>query len=168
MDGNETAQRIREMESGKEVHIPIIAFTAGVMKEERPSLNSRLFDGSVCKPFRESEIFQIIEQHLGAQFVYQPSVRSMGDGEEIRDAIDLKRSDLLMLSRDWLQEFYSALKKGRSAQLLKLIDQIRPSQGELADTLTGLVRTHRFDKLITLAGGALQGSSNGEYGVPEN
>ncbi len=161
MDGNEAARRIREMESGKETYTPIIAFTAGVMKDTRPPSDSHVFDGWVYKPFRESEIFKVLEEHLRIQFVYQQPMRSAGDGEEIRGKEDLNRADLLRLSGDWLKEFYGALKKGRSVQLFKLIDQIRPEQSELAEALAGLVRVHRFDKLIAVTEGVLQEDLNG-------
>ncbi len=102
----------------------------------------------------------MLERHLGAQFIYQAAARPESDGKGARDAADLKQSDLSKLSRDWLNEFYGALKKGRSAQLLMLIDQIRQQHLELADTLSGLVRIHRFDKLIATTEGALQENSN--------
>jgi CheY-like chemotaxis protein len=167
MDGEETARRIREAESrrrneeGKEIHTPIIALTAGVMKDQRPSSHSEVFDGLVYKPFRETEIFDMLEKHLGVQFVYQPSVRSAVDVEDARDTAALTQADLPILSADWLNEFYRALRKGHSGQLLGLIDQIRPEHDELGGTLAGLVRIHRFDKLIAVTEGALKENSNG-------
>jgi len=167
MDGNAAARRIREAESGrrneegKEIHIPIIALTAGVMGDERVSSHSEVFDDWVYKPFRETEIFDMLEKHLGVQFVYQPPVRSAVDVENIMDTVALTPADLSILSADWLNEFYRVLKKGRSAELFKLIDQIRPEHGELGGTLAGLVRIHRFDKLIAVTEGALKQNANG-------
>jgi len=167
MDGNEAARRIREAESGrrndegKEIHTPIIALTAGVMKDQNPSSHSEVFDGLVYKPFRETEIFDMLEKHLGVQFVYQPSVRSAVDVENVMDTVALTPSDLSILSADWLNEFYRALKKGHSTQLLNLIDQIRPEHDDLGGTLMGLVRIHRFDKLIAVTEGALKENLNG-------
>jgi len=167
MDGNEAARRIREVESGrrneegKEIHTPVIALTAGVIGDERLSSHSEVFDGWVYKPFRETEIFDMLEKHLGVQFIYQPSVGSAVDVENTRDTVALTPSDLSILSADWLNKFYRVLRKGRSAELLKLIDQIRPEHGELAGTLAGLVRIHRFDKLIAVTEGALKENANG-------
>jgi PAS domain S-box-containing protein len=167
MDGIEVARRIRETESGKrneegkEIHTPIIALTAGVMGDERLSSHFEVFDGWVYKPFRETEIFDMLEKHLGVQFVCQPPVRSAADEENIMDTVALTPADLSILSADWLNEFYRVLRKGRSAELFKLIDQIRPEHGELAGTLAGLVRIHRFDKLIAVTEGALKENANG-------
>jgi PAS domain S-box-containing protein len=167
MDGNEAARRIREVENGrrneegKEIHTPIIALTAGVMGDERSSSHSQVFDGLVYKPFRETEIFDKLEKHLGVQFVRHPPVSSAVDVENIGDTAALTQADLSVLSADWLNEFYRALKKGHAAPLLKLIDQIRPEHDDLGGTLTGLVHIHQFDKLIAVTEGALKENSNG-------
>ncbi len=167
MEGSEAARRIREAESGrrnedgKEIHTPIIALTAGVMGDERPSSHSQVFDGLVYKPFRETEIFDKLEEHLGVQFVRHPPVRSAVDAESTEDTVALRPADLTTLSADWLNEFYRALKKGHAAPLLKLIDQIRPEHDNLGGTLAGLVHIHQFDKLIAVTEGALKENSNG-------
>jgi len=167
MDGNEAARRIREAESGrqnqegKQIHTPIIALTAGVMGDERLSSHSEVFDSWVYKPFRETEIFDMLEKHLGVQFVYQPSMVSPIEADKIQGKAALTPADLSILSADWLNEFYRALRKGHSTQLLNLIDQIRPEHGELGGTLAGLVRIHRFDKLIAVTEGALKENANG-------
>ena len=103
----------------------------------------------------------MLEKHLGVQFVYRPSVGSAVDVENTRDTVVLTPADLFILSADWLNEFYRVLRKGRSAELLKLIDQIRPEHDDLGGTLAGLVRIHRFDKLIAVTEGALRENSNG-------
>jgi PAS domain S-box-containing protein len=166
MDGDEAARRIREAESGrrneegKEIHTPIIALTAGVMEDERPSSHSEVFDGWVYKPFRETEVFEQLEKHLGVQFVYQPSVRSAGDGSTLRDKSAFTPADLATLPADWLKEFFRALKKGRSTPLFHMIDQIRPEHGALAESLAEWVRIYRFDKLIAVTAEVLKENSN--------
>ena len=166
MDGNEAARRIRETESGrrteegKEMHTPIIALTAGVMEDERPSSHSDVFDGWVYKPFRETEVFEQLEKHLGVQFVYQPSVGSADEGRTLRDKSALTPADLSTLPANWLKEFLRALKKGRSAPLFNMIDQIRPEHGDLAQSLAELVHIYRFDKLIAVTAEALKENSN--------
>jgi PAS domain S-box-containing protein len=168
MGGNEAARRIREMESrrrdeeGKEIYTPIIALTAGVMMNgERPSSHHQIFDGLVYKPFREIEIFDKLEKHLGVQFVYQSSIESQMGGDKMEGKAILTPADLSILSGDWLNEFSRALRKGYSAELLKLIDQIPLEHTDLAGTLMGLVRIHQFDKLIAVTEGTLRENSHG-------
>jgi CheY-like chemotaxis protein len=159
MDGNEAARRIREGESGR--HTPIIALTAGIMESKGPSSHSGVFDDWVYKPFRETEIFDKLEKHLGVQFVYHPSVGSAIDVDNTRDMAALRPADLSILPVNWLREFFQTLRKGRSTQLFNLIDQIRLDHVDLAQTLGELVRIHQYDKLIAATEGALRENSNG-------
>jgi CheY-like chemotaxis protein len=167
MDGYEASRRIREAEKekehqdGKERHIPIIALTAGVMEDKGTSVLPGVFDDTVYKPFRETELFEKIENHLGVRFTYQPSVSSSMRQDPVRDDIALTPGDLSMLPVDWLNEFFQVLKKGRSAQLLTLIEQIRPDHADLARALAEWVHIHRFDKLIHITREALKETSNG-------
>jgi two-component system sensor histidine kinase/response regulator len=100
MDGYEAARRIREAErerrkgDGQEIHTPIIALTAGVMENKESSPLAGVFDDWVYKPFRETEIFEKLEKHLGVRFVYQPSVSSAGRPDRTRDQAALTPADL--------------------------------------------------------------------------
>ena len=167
MNGYEAAQRIREAErrrwkeDGKEMHTPIIALTAGVMEDKNSSPLSWVFDDWVYKPFRETEIFDKIEKYLGVQFVYQPSVESGVKADNTRDKAALTPADLAILPPEWLKEFFLTLKKGRSMQVLHLIDQIHPEHADLAGALAELVRVHQFDKLISTTQEALKENANG-------
>lgn len=169
MDGYEAAQRIREAERGRknedgqEIHTPIIALTAGVMESAgspSPSL-SRVFDDWVYKPFREVEVFDKIEKYLGVRFVYQPSLLSAGKAKDIRGKAALTPADLSVLPADWLKEFFDTMEKGRSKQLLELLDQIRPEHADLARALAELVRIHQYDTLIPLTREALKEKATG-------
>jgi CheY-like chemotaxis protein len=159
MDGNETALRIREMERGK--HIPILALTAGVMDNKGFSSHSQVFDDWVYKPYREREVFDMLEKHLGAQFIYRPFVGWAAEAGKGLEKDVLTPANLSHLTAAWLEEFSRSLKRGRSAELLSMIDQISAEHAELARTLAELVRIHRFDKLIAATDGAIKENSNG-------
>jgi PAS domain S-box-containing protein len=159
MDGNEAATRIREAESGMR-HTPIIALTAGAIDYEEPFSRTKVFDDWVHKPFREMEIFDKIEKHLGVRFVYHPSAGS----PVVTDKDQQKRvtpSDLAVLPVEWLREFFQGLRRGRSAQLMDLIGRISPDHAVLARTLTELVRVYSFDNLIAVTERALKEASHG-------
>ncbi|MBP1741941.1 MAG: domain S-box, partial [Deltaproteobacteria bacterium] len=165
MDGNEAARRIREAENesrneaGKGIHTPIIALTAHLIGNKESSPDSQVFDDRVYKPFHETEIFDKLEKHLGVQFVYQPSVESAA-GEMDREK-GVIVAELAALPGEWLREFFQTLRKGRSTQLLNLIDQIRSDHADLAQTLGELIRVHQYDTLIAVTEGALRENSNG-------
>jgi PAS domain S-box-containing protein len=158
MDGNEAARRIRETESGKRT--PIIALTAGVMENEGAPSRSPVFDDWVYKPFRETEIFEKLERHLGVQFLYQaPAGSAATDGGAEKTA--LTPAGLAVLSLEWRREFSQALRKGHSAELMGLIERISRDHADLAGKLAELVRVHQFDRLIPLVREALKENADG-------
>jgi PAS domain S-box-containing protein len=162
MDGNEAARTIRneEMrrlnETGKEVHTPIVALSAGILEHGTSELPLGLFDDFVGKPFRAEEIFAKITKHLGMQFVHQTSAPSQHQGNQTVHPAALPLADLSRLASNWLEEFLKWLKRGRSAELLRMIDETPPDNAELAHTLAEWVRTHRFDELMAATERALK------------
>jgi hypothetical protein len=167
MDGNEAAGRIRETErgrrneEGKEIHTPIIALTAGVMGEEGLPSRSPVFDDWLYGPFREAEIFSKIEKHLGAQFIFQPSVLSTTGQDKTWEKAALAPADLSILPVDWLKDFFAPMQKGRSTQILNMTGQIPPEHADLAGKLTELVRVYQFERLIPLVREALKEDADG-------
>jgi PAS domain S-box-containing protein len=166
IDGNEAARRIREAEKGmqkeegKEIHTPIIALTAGALEDGASVLASGLFDDFLRKPFDAEEVYHNIGKHLGAQFAYHLSGFPEKGERKIEDTTRIAAADLSRLGADWLRLFFQDLRKGRSAQLLGLIDQIPPEHADLSRTLAELVRTHRFDTLIAATEEALKQGSD--------
>jgi CheY-like chemotaxis protein len=158
MDGNEAARRIREAESG--TRTPIIALTAEVIENEGSPSDSPAFDDWLYKPFREAEVFDKLEKHLGVQFVYQSSVGSAVADKGPEEAA-LTPAALAVLPLEWLKEFSQTLRKGRSAELIDRIDRISRDHADLAGNLAELVRVHRFDRLIPLIREALKENADG-------
>jgi two-component system sensor histidine kinase/response regulator len=167
MDGREAAGRIREeeaksrSESGGEVRVAIIGFTAHILGSETPAEPASLFDGFVHKPFQASEIFRILEKHLGVKFVYReaPSAGEEPTASSIADS--LTPEALSTTSHEWLKQFQATLKKGHPAEILELVDRIRPENASMAGALAELVHVHRFDSLVRLTDQALKESPNG-------
>jgi PAS domain S-box-containing protein len=167
MDGREAARRIREEEAKSrgetngDTRVAIIGFTAQILGSETPAEPSTPFDGFVQKPFMASEIFQVIKEHLGVQFVYGEAASS---GKELAAkgmADSLRLEALCTAPPEWLKQFQTTLKKGHSADILELVERIRPENASLAGALAELVRVHRFDRLVSLTDQALKESHSG-------
>ncbi|MRR35805.1 PAS domain S-box protein, partial [bacterium] len=162
MDGKEAARRIREEEArGRSERdggprAVIVGFTAQIPGSTSPAEPSSLFDGFVQKPFQASEIFQILEKHLGVQFVYREAP-SGGEQATATGMADLLTQEALSTaSPEWLKQFQATLKKGHPGEILKLVEKIRPENATLAGALAELVHVHRFDRLVRLTDQALK------------
>jgi signal transduction histidine kinase/CheY-like chemotaxis protein len=69
MDGLEATRLIKAAEQGKQTKI--VALSAHVLGEERKDIFAAGCDDFVAKPFREMEIFDIMEKHLGLKYIYE-------------------------------------------------------------------------------------------------
>jgi CheY-like chemotaxis protein len=69
MDGYEATRYIKSTTKGQATLI--IAVTASALEEDRNVILSEGCDAYVRKPFRDSEIFDEFEKHLGIQFIYE-------------------------------------------------------------------------------------------------
>ncbi|MBI4582501.1 MAG: PAS domain-containing protein [Planctomycetes bacterium] len=66
MDGIEATKAIRQKELAAGSHTPIIALTAHAMKGDREQCLEAGMDGYIAKPLKAAELYETIEQVLGA------------------------------------------------------------------------------------------------------
>ncbi|MDM8549438.1 transporter substrate-binding domain-containing protein [Desulfobacterales bacterium HSG2] len=151
MDGYEAVRQIRKIEAekfrqtGKMSHVPITALTASAFEEERERVLSAGCDDFIRKPFRESEIFEVISRHLGVRYVCEE--------EDIREASmaqELTPDDFSGLPDRWLRELYKAAVTGNFDALMEMSDQLEPEYSKLAETLKIWVENFQFDKISDL------------------
>lgn len=89
MDGYQATQRIREEEFNLKLHpVKIIALTAGITADDKVSFLDAGMDGYLGKPFKISEMTNIIQGHLGVS-------SSFGDlGASIGSHIDHRNHEM--------------------------------------------------------------------------
>ncbi|WP_428657510.1 PAS domain S-box protein [Runella sp.] len=70
MNGYEATEKIRELQD--EIHIPIIALTAGNLKGEKEKCLEAGMDDFIAKPFVEGAIIELFEKWIGGKQVKDP------------------------------------------------------------------------------------------------
>ena len=81
MDGYQATQQIREDECSRKLHpVKIIALTAGITADDKLSFLDVGMDGYLGKPFKISEITNIIQEHLGVS----TSFGNIGIGSHVK------------------------------------------------------------------------------------
>ncbi len=148
MDGHEATRHIKATTKGQAT--VIIALTASAFEEDRRVILSEGCDDFVRKPFREADIFGMLEKHLGIRFIYEDIARPSTVPAEAEPA-DLLASDALHhLPLEWRTVLHQAAVETDSDQILRLVAEIRPAEPSLADALTHMVNNFRFDIIMSL------------------
>jgi CheY-like chemotaxis protein len=151
MDGYEATKRIKATAKGQAT--VVVALTASAFEEDRALILSQGCDDFVSKPFREVEIFDKLEMHLGVRFIYEDLSRDKRSQAEEDDLSSL--ATLVDQSEAWLADLHAAAMQADGDQVLNLIAHLDPDQPVLDQALTTLVHNFRFDRIMTLASEAL-------------
>jgi len=146
VNGYEAAQRIKAGAEGGDPPV-IIALTTGVFKDERALIISADCDDFLRKPFKESELFDIMEKHTDIRFIWEEDTPGYGqkqaDEKLISDAVS-------SLPPELLTELEQATVRGDTMRIERLIEQIRPLNAPLADALKTLADNFEYDQILEL------------------
>ena len=79
MNGYDATEQIKATTQGQAT--AVIALTASSLEGDRHVILSVGCDDYLRKPFRESEIFEMMGKHLGVRYVYEEPVVEMAQHE---------------------------------------------------------------------------------------
>lgn len=144
MDGKTALQQIKAT-----AHPPIvIALTANIFDCDRTQALQDGFDGFVCKPFRTSEIWEQMAEHLQVDFIQTtPSnLPSPSPPESVDNTLILQ--DLKHLSPDWQIQLLKASESLDTPKIEQLLTQIPDQYASLTKILAELISAYRFDLIL--------------------
>ena len=156
MDGLEATRQIRSLESkiqnpqSKMENVKIIALTASVFDDARDEVLAAGCDDFLRKPFKEADMFKLIEKHLGVRYTYQDLSDPEARSDLTHDDTVLTPAELKTLPEGWLDKIYNASMRGRSKQVLELIKEIEATHSQLTDALNDFIRNFQVDKIPPL------------------
>ncbi len=145
MPGVDGYQATRLIKESKEPATKIIAVTASTFEDERARVLEADFDDFLRKPFSEAEIYALIAKHLNLKFTYE-NLKPSAAPESERVTPD----DLEGLPDGWVSNLRQAATRGRTQELLSLIDQLDESHHLLANALQAMVDNYEFKRILDL------------------
>jgi signal transduction histidine kinase/ligand-binding sensor domain-containing protein/CheY-like chemotaxis protein len=158
MDGYEATRRIKDTTKGQAT--VIIALTASALEEDRAIILSEGSDGYIRKPFREDELFEALETHLGVQFMLEETVVERGESPSADDEIEGAPqeiagfreivSKLAALPSALREELQQATILGDLDLILTLLVQIQSADNEISETLSKFAQNYEHDKILKL------------------
>jgi len=146
MDGKEATRRIKSMEAKQET--VIIAVTASVLEQDREDILSAGVDDFLPKPFREQELFEMIQSALGVRYDYEEEepASNIEAGEESDETV-LTPESMASLDPDLLKQLRSATTAADMDLIDGLINQIEDQNPKLAKGLRDLADRFEYEKL---------------------
>lgn len=150
MDGYEATRQIKGTIKGQS--IAIIALTASAFEEERAMVLSAGCNDFVRKPFREEEIFEMLDKHLGIKFVWEEDAPEDMHPADQESGKPLAEHSIETLSPELLSELEQAAIRGDSPAIELLAGQIRSLDGSLADALKDLSDNFEYDQILEFVG----------------
>lgn len=137
MDGVEATRRIRRLPGGDACRI--IAISASSFNEERELILEQGFDDFLGKPYRNSAIYTLLEQHLGIRFRYRVSAVA---------AQDAPLPSTQSAPAQLLSDLREALVIGDSERIESLLSEIGQAAPEVASTLRQWVADYQYERIL--------------------
>jgi len=144
MDGLEATRRIRALPAGKECII--VALTAHSLNQEREHILGAGCDDFIRKPYRDKEIFECMEKHLGVRYQYgtnMPDLEPLNNGE-------INMEKMKELNPEKLELLYKHLLALDQKQMLSVISEIEKTDQENGLQLRLLVERLDYTQIMTL------------------
>jgi signal transduction histidine kinase/CheY-like chemotaxis protein len=145
MNGYEATRKIKETVKGQAT--AVIALTASGFEEERAITLSAGCNDFLRKPFRESDIFDIMQKHIGVRYIYEEFESDRQPARHVPRP--LVSSALRSLPPELIAELEASSMRADIAAIERVIDEIRSYDAALADSLG--VMSHDFEYTQILA-----------------
>jgi CheY-like chemotaxis protein len=147
MDGYEAMRLIKATPYGKKT--AIIAVTASAFEEDRQRVLAAGADGYLAKPFKEAELFEIIQGLTGTCYLYEETGRdrgysmTAGEKEQVREAVAALPSDLVRRLRE-------ATLSADIELLNELFEQVSRGNPSAAQVMREMAARYEYEELINL------------------
>ncbi|MBD2127914.1 ATP-binding protein [Microcoleus sp. ZQ-A2] len=143
LDGYEATKHIKAATKGQAT--AIIALTASTLEEDRAIVLSAGCDDFVRKPFREADILDAMNKHIGVRYIYDEPANKLNPTQFEFDA--LTPATLNTLPARWVAELHQAVAAADSELAFSLIEQLEAKDTTLAKILSNLVNDFEFDRI---------------------
>lgn len=159
MDGYEATRQIKATPGGQKT--AIVALSASVF-DNKPAILAAGCNDCVQKPFRDSELFAKIAEHLEVQYLYaknplipkldSPEKNGRGKSTGIVEtkALENLQAGLLAMPTQWKIELYDAALLLDEEECFELSEQIAKDYPDLYGKLKDLLINFRFDIVMDL------------------
>ncbi len=147
MSGFESARRIKSTEHGQNIHI--VAVTASILELDQNNVTESGMTGYLRKPFKENDLFALLESKLGPIFIYSDPVNTVNQDVEISTII-LTPEAMTVIPEEIIEEMLIATTNANIDGLVAGIDRVAAFSPQIADKLRNMADNYQYDSLLNL------------------
>ncbi|MEG3858006.1 response regulator [Microcoleus sp. herbarium12] len=140
--------------SGVEPPMPkIVALTASTVEGRRSLALLVGCDDFISKPFRKTDIFDILHKHLGVQYLYSDSTESIRAGDRGDRSDSQSNAALAYLPKlppEWIDNMKQVIRSADFDLIARKIEEIKDTYPELAAILQGHLDNFDYQKILNL------------------
>lgn len=148
LNGYEATRQIKSLSHGKDT--VVIAITAAAFEDKKEEALAVGCNDFIAKPFKESEIFKLMQKHLGLEFIYEDD--SSKNNSEEHQSRDLNTQMLKELSTVWKTEMKQAIEHLDLDKIKNLIGQIQKQNKELAKAIQERIDKFEYEEILSVLG----------------
>ena len=142
MDGLEATAKIKALPDGNK--IVIVALTASTLDEEKICILTAGCDDFLAKPFKEVDVFALMNKHIGVRYVYEMPPEPI---EQELTLENLSQEMLINIPNELMEQMLEALLCADRAWMQDLTKQVRLNDAGIADSLSKLIKNYQYDLL---------------------
>jgi PAS domain S-box-containing protein len=149
MDGYQATRQIKADPSGSAT--AIVAVTASAFEEDRQRVLAAGADGYLAKPFKESDLFEIIRRLTGVEYV-----REEGEGDDagaagpVAGASEMLREAAAALPSELTSGLSRAVTSADIDLVNSLLDRVAQVNPSAAQMMRVMVAGYRYEELLNL------------------
>ncbi|XWK90326.1 MAG: ATP-binding protein [Phormidium sp.] len=147
MDGYTATKHIKATTKGQAT--AIIAVTASVFEEERTVVLSAGCDDFLRKPFREAEIFEIMNRHIGVRYIYENQSDDSPSLSEVTNHV-LTAKDLENIPKQLLANLKQAIISIDLDSAISIIAEISQYNPGAASSIKHDMENFEYEKILHL------------------
>ncbi len=151
MDGMEATRRIRQSKNGADAKI--IALTAHALEEECSEILKSGCNNVIRKPYRDTDIYESLENYLGVEFLYEHSQNLRPENIEKKARL----SGLEKLPVNFLVSLHKAVLLLDTQRCFEVIENVKSVDMELSNQLRILVDNFEYGFLLKYLDKTLDG-----------
>lgn len=148
IDGIQATREIKRLAREKGKDTVVLAISASTFDSDVESILSAGCDDFVSKPFKESEIFEKMNQYLGLEYVYEESINIDESFAEQENA-DI-HEEVKVLPLEWRSAMADAIQRLDHDEMINLVKQVLHQSNRVADYFLKQINMYDYDKIAEI------------------